>query len=214
VRPRPRTTPIIDDLKMKGADVRGLDFLHAKVICTETERGPEALLMTANLEKISLQDGFEVGILLGGNTAKEILIVLDYWWENANWEYMQSKKLGQHLGAYLVMNNREFEKHEVEEAKAIPLGEQPIEDLASFEGFRPEFPDVSDGHRVVFSWTTQPRKLPKKCKPHRMEGVDDSIKVWRCEKNRIYISVSSKEELDKVLKIPEKPEVPILYQKS
>ncbi|MHA2040764.1 MAG: phospholipase D-like domain-containing protein [Candidatus Thorarchaeota archaeon] len=214
VRPRPKTTPIIDDLKTKGADVRGLDFLHAKVICTETERGPEALLMTANLEKISLQDGFEVGIRLGGNIAKEILNVLNHWWENANWEYMLSKKLGEHLGAYLVLNDREFEKHVVEEAKSIPLGDLVIADLASLEGFRPKFPDVSDAHRLVFSWTTQPRQLPKKCKPHKIEGLDDSIKIWKCEKNRIYISVSSEEELDKVLKTTEKPKVPIVYHKS
>ena len=31
---------------------------------------------------------------------------------------------------------------------------------------------------------------------HVNYGLDDSIKVWRCDKNRIYISVSNKEELD------------------
>ncbi len=213
VRPRPKTTPIIDDLKLKGAEVRGLDFLHAKVICTRTERGIEALLMTANLEKISLQDGFEVGIKLRGKAAKDILKVLYHWWNNANWEYADSKKLGEHLGAYLVLNDREFEKHEVEETKPIPLGEQPIEDLASLESFKPKFPDVRDMQRVVFSWTTQPRQLPKKCKPHKIEDLDESIKVWKCDKNRIYISVSNQEELDRVLKTPEKPKVPIVYHK-
>jgi cardiolipin synthase len=214
VRPRPKTIPTIGDMKSKGAEVRGLDFLHAKVICTKTEGGVEALLMTANLEKISLQDGFEVGIKLRGKIAKDILKVLYHWWNNANWEYESSKKQGDHLGAYLKLSDREFEKHEVVEIKSVSLGEQPIDDLSSLESFKPKFPDVHDAHQAVFSWSTQPKQLPKKCKPHKIEGLDESIEVWKCDKNRIYISVSNQEDLDRVLKTPERPKVPIVYHKS
>jgi len=214
VRPRPKTTPIIDDLKLKGAEVRGLDFLHAKVICTKTERGVEALLMTANLEKISLQDGFEVGIKLRGNTAKDLLKVLYHWWNNANWEYANTKKLGDHLGVYLSLDGREFQKHEVMQSKQVPLGEQVIEDLASLKSFKPKFQNVDDVQQAVFSFTTKPRQLPKKCKPHKIEGLDDSIKVWKCDKNRIYISVSNQEELDRVPKVKDRPKAPIVYHKS
>ncbi len=214
VRQRPKTTPVLHELKKKGAEVRGLDYLHAKVICTKTDRGLEALLMTANLEKISLQEGFEVGLLLKGLEAIQILEVLNHWWDNANWEYSLSKKLGEHPGTYLVLDDRDFEKHVIVESKTIPLGEQVIGDLASLESFRPEFPDVNDAHRVVYSWTTKPRQLPKKCKPHNIEGLDDSIRIWKCDKNRIFISVSNQEELDKVLRTKEKPEVPIVYHKN
>ncbi len=214
VRPRPKTTPIIDDFVKKGANVRGLDYLHAKVICTETKNGLEALLMTANIEKISLQDGFEVGVLLRGKTAEAIHSLLHHWWENADWEYLRSKKLGTHLGTYLVLNDREFENHKIEEIKQVPLGSQTIEDLALFESFKPSFPDVADAHRAIFTWTTQPRQLPKKCKPHKIEGVDEAIRVWKCNKNRVYISVSNQEELDRVLKVSERPKVPIVYHKA
>ncbi len=214
VRQRPKTTSVLHELKKKGAEVRGLDYLHAKVICTKTDRGLEALLMTANLEKISLQEGFEVGLLLNGSDATQILKMLNHWWDNANWEYSLSKKLGEYLGTYLVLDDRDFEKHEVVESKTIPLGEQVVGNLASLERFRPDFPIVNDAHQVVYSWTTQPRQLPKKCKPHKIEGLDDSIRIWKCDKNRIFISASNQEELDKVLRAKERPEVPIVYHKN
>ncbi len=214
VRQRPKTTPHIHELKMKGADVRGLDHLHAKVIYAETEKGKEALIMTANLEKISLQDGFEVGLLLKGPNAVQILKVLNHWWDNANWEYSVSKKLGEHLGAYLVLDERDFEKHEVEENRTIPLGEQVVGDLAELDDFKPDFPKVDDIHKVEYIWATVPRELPKRCKPHKIEGFDETIRIWKCNKNRIFISVSNQAELDGVMKIAEKPKAVIVYHKN
>ncbi len=212
VRPRVKTTPLLHQLKENGAEVRGLDDLHAKVVCTKTSRGVEALLMTANLEKISLQQGFEVGLLTSGSIAEQIIELMDHWWENANWEYSISRKLGEHLGPYRVLKQNEFDEREVIESKTLPLGEITIEDLSMLDSFMPDFPKVDDVQKVEYSWRTIPRELPKKCKSYNIDNLAPYIDVWKCRKNQIFISVSSPEELSSVLDTEDLPNVPIVYR--
>ena len=184
--------------------------LHAKVIATETVRGPEALIMTANLERVSLQEGFEVGITLTGREAKQVISVLDHWWKNANWEYATSKRLGEHLGAYLVPDGREFAKHEVTESKQIHLGEQEVPDLAYLAEFMPDLPEQSDVRSVTYTWTMTPAILPRERKAINAEGENPEIRLWRISKKRTVISVTNQEELAKVLATRDRPRVPIV----
>ena len=82
-RTRPRAMPALVALAEAGARVLGFKWLHAKALWADSDR---ALVMSANLEKHGLDDGFELGLRLEGKRAEELRTRLERWSSQAAWE--------------------------------------------------------------------------------------------------------------------------------
>ena len=210
IRPRARTTPIVEKLVRNGIEVRGLEGLHAKVLVTKTPNGYEAILMTANFEKISLYDGFEVGLLIRAKGATTLRDVLKHWWTNSQWSFELSKKYKDHIGVYRVLKDDVLEEHEIVSVHEEDLGEIQIRNLADYYSFQPEFREVNDACNVTYRWKIIPPILPSKCKPTESKDFP-KLTLWKCKKGRLYISVKSEKELREVLKYEKLPNATIVY---
>ena len=84
--------PYLNDLRRRGAHCHFLDELHAKFIIVD---GKDALLMSANYARNSLDRNIETGILLNADEAKDLEYVFDRLYTNAdiqNFEYNKDKK--------------------------------------------------------------------------------------------------------------------------
>lgn len=75
-RIRPAAMPALAALAEAGAEVCGFKWLHAKAIWTDLGRG---IIMTANLERQGMDEGFELGVKLEGARASNLRKILDGW---------------------------------------------------------------------------------------------------------------------------------------
>lgn len=75
-RDRPKAMPALEALRQAGARVYGFSWLHAKAIWTDRD---EALIMSANFEPDGLDEGFELGVTVGGARAAEVARRLGTW---------------------------------------------------------------------------------------------------------------------------------------
>lgn len=98
-RVRERAMPALVALAEAGARVLGFKWLHAKALWADSGRG---LVMSANLEKHGLDDGFELGLRLGSERAEELRIRLERWSRQAAWELSSAPVLGDMMGAVRV----------------------------------------------------------------------------------------------------------------
>ncbi|MCF2136447.1 MAG: phospholipase D-like domain-containing protein [Candidatus Thorarchaeota archaeon] len=209
IRPRAKTTPIVERLVRKGAEVRGLDWLHAKVVVSDTVKGVNALIMTANLEKISLQDGYEVGFILPKRHAVTLLKIIKHWWDNANWDYALSRRYRDCVGKYMIFHNGQPEQRTIKKKRVVDLGEIALADLADYYSFRPNFPETNDAIAVTYQWKITPPILPSICKP-----ITDSkyphLSLWERKKGKLYIAIKSEKELKEVLSVDRPPNAKIV----
>lgn len=75
-RIRPAAMPALAALAEASADVCGFKWLHAKAIWTDQDR---AMIMTANLERHGMDEGFELGLSLDGKRAESLRHILEGW---------------------------------------------------------------------------------------------------------------------------------------
>lgn len=71
--------------KMLNANIRivGFDHFHAKVLIA----GQHTIVMSANIEKLGLDKGFEIGVQLDGQRAYEIQKTVNEWIDDPEWSY-------------------------------------------------------------------------------------------------------------------------------
>ena len=73
-RIRPAAMPALAALAEAGAEVYGFNRLHAKAIWTDRDR---AMIMTANIERLGMEEGFELGLSLDGNRTESLRHILE-----------------------------------------------------------------------------------------------------------------------------------------
>ena len=95
-RVRESQMPALLALAESGVRVLGFKWLHAKALCAD---GDKALVMSANLQPDGLDRGFELGVRLDGDRAREVRGRLDEWSKAARWELLASPTLGDVLKA-------------------------------------------------------------------------------------------------------------------
>ena len=91
-RVRERSMPALVALAGAGARVIGFKWLHAKALWADSGR---ALVMSANIEKHGLDEGFELGLKLEGEQAEELRMRLEGWSNQAAWELRLKPALGE-----------------------------------------------------------------------------------------------------------------------
>ena len=168
-RVRPRAMPALVALAKAGARVLGFKWLHAKALWADSGR---ALVMSANLEKHGLDEGFELGLRLDGERAEELRMRLERWSGQAAWELRPAPALGELAGAVRVWHDRELVELDVKPRRPVDLG---IFTAASAETLTaPKEPEAprTDGlphpdhaaHDLECRWLVQPPRLNPKAK--------------------------------------------------
>lgn len=81
-RYRAASTPALVKLRKAGASVFCFTWLHAKALVCDDQ----AMVMSANLQKHGLDDGFELGVRLAGADSEALLGLLQAWTNHSQWQ--------------------------------------------------------------------------------------------------------------------------------
>lgn len=89
-RYRATSLPALLKLRKAGATVFCFSWLHAKALVCDDH----AMVMSANLQKHGLDDGFELGVRLAGPDAEALLRLLQTWADHSQWRLEVPATLG------------------------------------------------------------------------------------------------------------------------
>ena len=163
-RMRPKSMPALLALAEAGARVLGFQWLHAKALWADSGRG---VVMSANLEPHGLDKGFELGVPVTGERAKELQTHLAHWEQRARWKLMPKPKLGELSGNVRAWQGRTFAELGIDDRRQDDLGVLQAESLDALD-IAPQFPKV-DGmarptHEIEYQWKVQAPTLARKAK--------------------------------------------------
>ena len=162
-RTRPRAMPALVALAEAGARVLGFKWLHAKALWADSDR---ALVMSANLEKHGLDDGFELGLRLEGKRAEELRTRLERWSSQAAWELRLAPALGEVAGAVRVWHEGKLLDRDVKPRLPVDLGEVTVASALDMKAPAPHPPHINglpqSAHELECRWLVRVPELHPK----------------------------------------------------
>ena len=168
IRPSPEHMEALVNLSKAGIQVKGLRYLHAKGVISDTSGGPEALVMSANFDAHGLEGGYEAGVRLVGPRLKALQTVFSWWWETASHSLEVEKTLGEiPSGAVRLYQSGAFEEVTVADQHDMDLGTLTAPSTSEMQTTRPgKFPlPEMRGARVYYksfhyTWKVLPPRSP------------------------------------------------------
>jgi cardiolipin synthase len=201
-RPVPNTMETLLSLAHAGAEIFGHRWLHAKALVTQNDGGYEVTMMTANIEERGLDTGFEMGVRLKGNDAKNLREVLLDWTANFPQSLVLDGKIGELGGKATLWRDGELVEMEIGDKIERNLGEIVAPSIDEMEATKQKnFPTPDDPNKFyrqhVYTWTVVPPMLPKKAKP---EKEKHPLPVHRLGKDK-YVAIQRKNQLGQAKKL-------------
>src|SRR5690606_27007476 len=93
-------------LRRAGARVFCFTWLHAKALVCDDR----AMVMSANLQKHGLDDGFELGVRLSGEDSKALRELLQAWTDHSQWRLEVPTTLGEVTGEVVPLPSNSIPK--------------------------------------------------------------------------------------------------------
>ncbi len=201
-------------LRQAGAVVHCFKYLHAKAIIADDQ----GLVMSANLQRRGLDEGFELGVRLSPADTKELLKILSAWVEAAPWRLDCSAKLGDCLGDVIFLDRAQASSDVV---SIKPRETRTLEDVVAQSADRLENAQLPESalrekvrekgpifaHEVVCTYTIRPPRLPRKAKPEqsmaRQEGTDGVAlpAVYHLQNKQRVVAIESPDQLPAARKV-------------
>lgn len=148
-----------------GARVLGFKWLHAKALWADSGRG---LVMSANLEKHGLDDGFELGLRLEGERAEELRMRLERWSRQAAWELSSAPVLGDMMGAVRVWHGGNLIDLDVKPRLPVDLGAVTAKSALDLKAPPPDPPRFKGlpqpAHELECRWLVRAPELHAKAR--------------------------------------------------
>ncbi|MDA0839838.1 MAG: phospholipase D-like domain-containing protein, partial [Planctomycetota bacterium] len=153
-------------LAKAGAQIRAHDSLHAKAVVSDGK----AIVMTANLDPLGMDRGFEIGCLLPEIRASRIHQTLQEWFEGFPWEYSIEPRLGDHIGEVSIPSSSNGVATGFIEAETSIQIEEPLtaDSVLLMDKVEPanlnQIARSKWAHRVQLDWQVLPPSLPEGAK--------------------------------------------------
>ena len=208
-RVRPVSMPALLDLASAGAKVVGFTWLHAKAVWTDSGH---AMVMSANLEAIGLDGGFELGVRLSGSRADEVGFFLTRWAEQrAEWRLVVAPVLGDASGKVKLWHGCKLEESEIQPRVDVELdivAAKSAEDLTADMPVVPSsgpFPRLA--HELRCRWVVVAPVLAANAKEVKRpvekgeKAVSYTPPVFREPGGRLVVAVRDPDELDSAREI-------------
>lgn len=213
---RPRTVVAVGvaALAAAGVSVVAHDKLHAKALVVDGR----ALVMSANLEAMGLDSGFEVGAILPSDAARGVEETLRDWASTFPWVYRADATRAEHIGDFCPADAglrngvvKVTEAHSqampavvAQDALALDAAPAPVMSPSPAAGTVPR--------RVTFTWDVQPPSLPQGATERmrnvqREEGDKESARTTKGRVphdppvfehgGRVYVVLTRGEDIDR-----------------
>lgn len=155
-RVRPTAMKALVALRAGGATVLGFPHLHAKALWND--RG-EALVMSANLERRGLDEGFEMGVRVQGERAEAVRHELEAFAKTAQWKLVHELRVGDVLGKVQRWNGKSFDPIEVVESNDVDAGRIRVPSVDHLEFAAPTYKAQPGklAHRTSLRWIAEVR---------------------------------------------------------
>lgn len=166
-RIRPSSMASLLKLANAGAQVFGYKWLHAKAIWNDKN---ESMMMSANLQKYGLDQGFEIGLVIQGKRAEQLKSCLDSLYVNTakTVKLLKLKStLIDHLGEIECWENNTLRKVKIDQHNCSSLGEITADCVTSLdkEAAIPKSTwKTNPVHHMEYVWTVKPPALPSNAK--------------------------------------------------
>lgn len=176
-RPRPAVADGVLALALAGIAIFGHDKLHAKAVVVDGQ----AMVMSANLESHGLDSGFEVGVMLPSDQAKDIESTLREWMGTFPWVYRHDAMRGEHLGDFCPAKQGLRDVERVTELHEQRAPEMTADDVFRLDAtpepvLKPAIAPKVLPQYIKFTWAVQPPHLPKGAK-ERYQQIEREEKV-------------------------------------
>lgn len=199
-RVRPSAMPALISLREAGAQVLGFKWLHAKAIWSDDGR---ALVMSANLQANGLDQGFELGLHLGGERFEELGERLRAWFGLAQWQLEEAPRLSDVQGRAMIWQDNQLTEVNVLEQSTVFLGEYTASSAEELVVDEPSIPSGEIAHEVCYTWVVNAPTLQPKAKEIFQPGDEPHVSYSprafeeRLPRGkRLVIAVNTPEELD------------------
>lgn len=208
-RVRPTSMPALLALAEAGARVVGFEWLHAKAVWSDAGR---AVVMSANLQRHGLDEGFELGVALEGERAEEVLQRLEAWAAAAPWQLRATSRFGDVEGRVKVWEGGRLEEEQIAREAELTLGTVTAESAEELVAPRPDLPReeaLPRAHSVRCLWSVEPPSLAAGAKEvRRSTGKDQpwvsyTPPVFDEPGGRRVVAVASSEQLPAALLVKE-----------
>ena len=153
-RIRPAAMPALAALAEAGAQVYGFTWLHAKAIWTAGDRG---MIMTANLERHGMDDGFELGLSLDGKRAESLRHILRGWEDTAPYRFELEAKVTLDSEQVKLWKDGGLKDQEIAANSSVNLGDVTMSSLTDLLPERPALPaELPLARELSVTWRIDP----------------------------------------------------------
>jgi cardiolipin synthase A/B len=171
-RPRKGSKNFLESLiklRNAGAEIFGVNGLHAKGLLVGSGAKAQGIIMTANFEKKGLDEGFETAVKLTPERIRAIQEIFEDWRKMAEYRFEKGMKTGDIKGRIkMYLNGAErLEDILVKERYNSQLKRLKVKDKKEAESRKPNFPsNVGDAgqkyHEIRFFWEVEISPPPQK----------------------------------------------------
>ena len=208
-RLRENQMPALLALAESGARVYGFKWLHAKALCADQDT---ALVMSANLQADGLDRGFELGVRLDDDRAREVHDRLFGWSRSAFWKLVTNPVIGDIQGDARVWCDDQFVDISVESKRHVNLPTVIAESADKLDDATfPELPVDKipiPAHEVEYEWQVLPPVLAANSKSVFRSSNDKKAKrvefdppVFDEPSGRRVVAIDSAKDIDKARQV-------------
>ena len=209
-RLRDSQMPALLALAESGARVYGFKWLHAKALCADQDT---ALVMSANLQADGLDRGFELGVKLDCDRAREVHDRLIGWSRTAFWKLVTNPVIGDIQGDARVWCDDQLADISVESKRHVNLPTVIAEsvdklDEVAFPETPPDGKLPIPAHDVEYKWQILPPVLAAKSKSVFRSSNDKNAKrveydppVFDEPSGRRVVAINSAKDIDKARQV-------------
>jgi phosphatidylserine/phosphatidylglycerophosphate/cardiolipin synthase-like enzyme len=209
-RPNPANLEFMKEIVKNNGQVYCHHLLHGKSIVVDGSLG---MIMTANISKHGMDQGFETAVVLNENQVNILNQIHKEWKARVEYVSFKDRKLGEIDDRYLDLSRNLEEKNPPVARKDIDKGEIKVSNIEDyFDGNLITNQNNIDRDALVTKYVAVliPPKLPKdavmlKNEPERRLEVYESHKKY-------YVCIKEKEELEEARKIAKKFNAKIVFK--
>ncbi len=193
-RPHNTNKEFISELISNGGTVYCHELLHAKSLIVDNKQG---LIMTANISKLGLDEGFETAVILSKEQVTLLNEIHNEWKKRCKYK-SENKIMLKDIKNPWIDLTKNFDELPIPESKNIDLGSVKAKNLRDyFDGILPEKDLISKGNFKQINYTVNllPPTLPSDLINPKIKE-ENGLKIYNTSKGK-YICVKNREQLSK-----------------